>query len=101
MSPRVGYIGSGNKTFTFSGKREIPFSKIKQVYGEELERISNAKKTGNLSFEKLSLKQKTKIRKKIKKELKKTRIKQLLLFVFSVFILFGIIYFLLIWFVLS
>ena len=100
MSPGIGYNGFGNKTFIYTGSSVTPFSKIKQVYGNELERINTDKKTGNLSFEKITLKQKTEIRKKIKKELRKTRIKELILFVLSGFILLIVIYYLLVWFVL-
>tara|TARA_B110000091_G_scaffold109341_1_gene118543 strand:- start:293 stop:634 length:342 start_codon:yes stop_codon:yes gene_type:complete len=98
MSPGVGYTGFGNKTFTYTGSSVTPFSKIKQIYGDELERLRTDEKTGNLSFEKLTLQQKTEIKKKIIKELTRTRIQQLVLLIVSGFVLSGVLYFFLLWF---
>ncbi|QOD61713.1 hypothetical protein H9I45_04485 [Polaribacter haliotis] len=98
MSPSVGYIGFGNKTDAFSKSSKTPFSKIKQIYGDELEKINSVRKIGNLSFNEISKLEKENIRKKIKSEIRKSRIRNLFLFGVSILVVFLIILLALYWF---
>ena len=61
MSPGVGYIGAGNKTSVFARKPKIPFEKIKDIYGNELERLKSKKSDQKISFKKLTEKEKIEI----------------------------------------
>lgn len=92
IKPGVGYIGFGNKINVISKTAKIPFSKVKQIYGDELERLSLEKEVG-----KLSKIEKEKIRKKIKLDIKKVRFKEFILFIFSCILLSILIYLLLVW----
>ena len=47
MSPGFGYIGSGNKTSVFTRRPKLPFEKIKEIYGEELEKLNLEKNKQN------------------------------------------------------
>jgi len=76
MSPGIGYIGSGNKTSVFTRRPKLPFEKIKEIYGEELEKLNSKKIKGNLSFKKLTEKEKREIRERVKGQLKKQQRKE-------------------------
>jgi len=92
ISPGFGYIGSGNKTSIFTRRAKPPFSKVKAIYGEELERLKLEKVDQKLSFKELTKEEKLRIRSRIKAELLSERKKQivaftiLVLFVLAIFI---------------
>lgn len=69
MDPASGYIGSGNKTNFFTNRSRTPFSKIKQIYGEELERFNRKHSPQEANFEKLLIQKKKEIREKITREI--------------------------------
>ena len=79
MSPGLGYIGSGNKTSVFTRKSKLPFEKVKEIYGEELERLNSEKNKQNLSFKKLTEKEKLEIRERIRGKVIKERRKELII----------------------
>lgn len=66
------YIGSGNKTSTFNRKPKIPFSKIKNVYGEQLERFSKNESPSGIQTNTISEEN----RKLLKEQTKKILLKQ-------------------------
>ena len=76
MSLGFGYIGSGNKTSVFTRRPKLPFEKIKEIYGEELEKLNLKKNKQNLSFKKLTIKEKLEIRERVKGQLKKQQRKE-------------------------
>jgi len=78
MSPGVGYTGAGNKSFVFNRKPKIIFEKIKNIYGEELERINIERKSNNIPLKDIIEKERLEIRKKVKSQIRKDQIKELL-----------------------
>ena len=93
MSPGVGYIGSGNKTAVFSRKSNIPFEKIKTIYGDEMERLKSEKLIDNKPFKKLSKTDRLKIKKRIKNQIRKEQYKNLILAIIVIIIVSGALYF--------
>ena len=91
-SPGFEYIGAGNKTSVFTSRPKSPFSKIKSIYGEELNRLNLKKAKQKLSFKVLTEKEKDEIRKRVKAELIADQKRQaiagtiLLLIVLTIFI---------------
>ena len=83
MNPGVGYIGSGNKTSVFTRQSKLPFAKIKQVYGEELERFKPEQTQQNFSFKKLTEKERLKIRERVKGQIIKERRKELIIWIIT------------------
>lgn len=69
MNPSSGYIGSGNKTNFFTNRPRAPFSKMKQIYGEELERFNRVHSPSEANFEKLLIQKRKEIREKIAREI--------------------------------
>lgn len=78
MNPSSGYIGSGNKTSVFTRRSKSPFSKVKEIYGDELERLKSEKQKSNLSFKKLTEKEKLEIKERVKGQVKKERKRELI-----------------------
>ena len=89
MSLGVGYIGSGNKTSVFTRKNKVPFDKIKSIYGDEMERLKPGKTTQNKSFKKLTESEKLKIRKRVKAQIQKEQIVNLIMGVIAILFIFG------------
>lgn len=81
MNPGVGYIGSGNKTSVFTRRSKLPFAKIKQIYGEELERFKPEKTKHNFSFKKLTEKERLEIRKRVRVMVIKQRRKEVIIWI--------------------
>ncbi len=81
MSPSIGYIGSGNKTSVFTRRSRIPFKKVKEIYGEELERLNFKKIKPNLFFKKLTEKEKLEIKERVKSQVIKERHKELIIWI--------------------
>ena len=92
MSPGVGYIGSGNKTSVFTRKPKIPFEKIKDIYGSELERLKSEKVDQKISFKKLTEKEKLEIRKRIKTQIRKEQNRNLITGIIAIIITLGLFY---------
>ncbi|NNC70339.1 MAG: hypothetical protein HKN90_05900 [Flavobacteriaceae bacterium] len=69
MNPTSGYIGSGNKTNFFTNRPKAPFSRMKQIYGEELERFNSTHSSSEANYEKLLIQKKKEIRDKIANEI--------------------------------
>ena len=79
MSPGVGYIGSGNRTSVFTRRSKLPYEKIKEIYGEELERLNSKKIERNFSFKKLTEKEKLEIRERVRGQVIKEQRKELII----------------------
>jgi len=93
MSPGVGYIGAGNKTTVFSRKSNIPFKKIKAIYGDEMERLKSERLIDNKPFKKLSETNRLKIKKRIKNQIRKEQYKNLIVAIIVIIIVLGVLYF--------
>jgi len=79
---RVRRMNPNPKTIGFADniRRSKPaFTKIKQIYGEELERLNSEKINRNLSFKKLTEKEKLEIRERVRSQIIKERRKQLII----------------------
>lgn len=90
MSPGVGYTGAGNKTYVLNRKPKIAFEKIKNIYGEELERIKIKGNSDSIPFKDITEEERLEIRKKVKSQIRKNQIKELLtnlLILFSIIII--------------
>jgi len=92
MSPGVGYIGSGNKTSVFTRKPKIPFEKMKDIYGNELERLKSEKSDRKKSFKELTEREKLEIRKRIKIQIRKEQNKNLIIGIIAIIITIGLFY---------
>ena len=92
MSPGVGYIGAGNKTSVFTRKPKNSFEKIKDIYGNELERLKSGNSDQKKSFKDLTEKEKLKIRKRIKTQFRKEQNRNLIIGIVSIIITLGLFY---------
>jgi hypothetical protein len=92
MSPGVGYIGAGNKTSVFTRKPKIPFKRMKDIYGNELERLKSGKSDRKKSFKKLTEREKLEIRKRIKIQIRKEQNKNILIGIIAIIITLGLFY---------
>ncbi len=84
---------SSTKTIGFADniRRTKPlFSKIKQIYGNELEILNSKKNKKNLSIKKLTEKEKLEIRERIRKQIKKEQLKELTIIITVILIALGI-----------
>ena len=79
MNPSSGYIGSGNKTNFFTNRPRTPFSRMKQIYGEELERFELLHSPHEANFDELLIQKKQEIRKKIKEEIVREKTRSILI----------------------
>jgi len=74
MRPSFGYKGAiMNHSKTYSYNRRPPFSRIKEVYGEALERFEFQKPTVLLKSKELLARQKKEIRYRLKEQFRKER----------------------------
>ena len=89
MNLGFGYIGSGNKTSIFTRQPKLPFKKVKEIYGEELERLNSKNDKQELSFKKLTENEKIEIRERIKKQIKKKQLKELMIMITIIIIALG------------
>ncbi len=79
-------------SFADNIRRSKPaFAKIKQIYGEELERLNSEKIKKNLSFKKLTEKEKMEIRERVRSQIKNERRKELIIGI-TVFLIACVIY---------
>ena len=69
MSPSVGYVGSSTKTNYFTNRPKTPFSRIKQIYGENLERFELTHDKSEPQYEALLIQRKREIRLEIKEQI--------------------------------
>jgi hypothetical protein len=77
FSVRSWYIGSGNKFSAFTRKPNIPYEKIKGMYGDALERFSSS--TNNaIHLNKLSNSERLLLKGKIKKMIAQERRKTII-----------------------
>jgi len=78
MNPVSWYIGSGNKTSSFTIRPKTAFRKVKQIYGDELERFEVIKLNSDIEHKHLSEKDRKKIRDNVKKQVKKEQLKTII-----------------------
>jgi len=72
MKPSFGYSGAVlNHSNSYSYNRRTPFSKIKEIYGEELERFELESTATILKSKELLAEQKIEIRARVRKQLRK------------------------------
>jgi hypothetical protein len=76
LKPTSGYIGSGNQTSVFARTSRIPFAKIKQIYGEELERLNSQENRIKSKSIQLTNAERLEIKKRLNKEFSTFRKKQ-------------------------
>ena len=69
------------------------FAKIKQIYGDELERLNSEKNVKNLSIKKLTEKEKLEIRERIREQIKKEKLKELTFIITIILIILGVFIF--------
>ena len=92
MNPASAYIGSGNKTSFFTNRPKSPFSRIKQIYGEELERFELGTNEQSRQSKELLTQQKKEIKERVLKQFREEQkqnfviISSLILFVFILII---------------
>ncbi len=86
------YIGSGNKVSVFSKRINPPFEKVKEIYGEELERVNKSVFHESAQKVSLSLKQKAAFRKRLRRENQIHFIKQISSLIIATIITVGIFY---------
>ncbi len=91
---RVRRMNPNPKTIGFADniRRSKPlFKKIKQIYGEELERLGSEKNKQNISLKKLTEKEKSEIRKHIREQIIKEQRKEFIIWIIGILIVLGII----------
>ena len=86
------YIGSGNKVSVFSKRANPPFEKLKQIYGEELERIGKTQSNLNRRNTSLTAEQKASLRRRLKRENQLQIAKQILSLSIALLITVGLFY---------
>ena len=73
-------------------KLQFLLEKIKSIYGDEMERLKTEKTPQNKSSKKLTESEKLEIRKQVKTQIQKERIKNLIIVSISIIFILGIIY---------
>lgn len=84
------YIGSGNKVLSFTWRPEIPFEKIKEIYGNELEKLKEKRENKSITQIKLTVEERKKIKQNIKEQVRHDIIKRLLAILTAVCITIGL-----------
>lgn len=84
MKPSSGYIGSGNKTSVFTRRSTPPFSKIKEVYGDQFQQL---RKAGSLPTQELDEEQRLNLKRKVRASIIANRKKRMLAIALSILIL--------------
>ncbi len=95
MKLSFGYRGAVlNHSNSYTYNRRTPFSKIKEIYGEELERFELESSTTILKSKELLAEQKKEIRERVRKQIRKERKQNILIInfmsVFAILFLFFI-----------
>ena len=70
LPPFTGYMGFGNRISAFTNKPNPPFRKIKQIYGDELERLNEAT-SKTVTIETLTEEDRLLIRNKVRDQMKR------------------------------
>jgi len=91
MSVSSAYIGAGSLTTVFARRPKIPFVRIKQIYGDELERFKSEKVKDKAPTE-LSEKEKKKIKTLVKKIISRNKKREIIAGTIAVVITLGLIY---------
>ncbi len=91
MNLTLGYIGAGNKTSLFTRKPKLPFRKIKEIYGEELEHFTANTINPENKQTPLSVEDIKKIRDNVKKQLKREQKKNSIALLIALFVILVII----------
>ena len=87
MKPSFGYKGAVlNHSNSYTYSRRAPFSKIKEIYGEELERFELESTTAVLKSKELLIEQKIEIRARVRKQLIKERKQNIVIISFISFV---------------
>ena len=81
-----GYIGAGNKIEVFTRRPKSSFSKLRQLYGDQLERLKSSH-SGPIEVSEISLELREKIKSDIRKQYKRTKRNQIFAFSISIVIL--------------
>ena len=87
MNPVSAYIGSGNKTSFFTNRPKSPFRKIKQIYGEQLERLKLENSYSHKDHSKLLTQHKKEIRERVRKQIEKDKKQNYIIIVVLFFII--------------
>lgn len=69
------YIGAGSLKTVFTNKPNQPFSKLKSIYGNELEKFTTQKEHYIIKQSQLTVEERLRIKLKVKQEIKKSNIK--------------------------
>ena len=91
MSVSSSYIGAGSLTSVFARRPRIPFVRIKQIYGDELERFKLEKDKNKASTE-LSEKEKKEIKTLVKRIVNRNKKREIITGTIAVIITLGLIY---------
>ena len=86
-------MNTNPKTIGFADnpRRSKPlFTKLKLIYGEELERLKSEKSESNLSFKKLTENEKLKIRERVRGQIMKEKRKEIIIWVIMILMALGI-----------
>ncbi len=86
------YIGSGNKVSVLSKRAIPPFEKLREIYGEELERVRKTRAKSENRVISLTPMQKASLRRRLKKENQLHTIKQILSLLIAIVITLGLYY---------
>lgn len=92
MTISSSYIGSGNLTSVFARRPKIPFVRLKQIYGDEMERFRIEKNSEQYQKSELTEKQKKIIRKRVESIIKRNKNRELTNGIIAILITLGLIY---------
>ncbi|MEN8123113.1 MAG: hypothetical protein ABFS35_22435 [Bacteroidota bacterium] len=86
------YIGAGNITSVFNRKPKIPYKKLKEIYGDELEKFKSKRVSKSIPKRKLTNAEIKEIRNKVRTNVLQERKKNLIVGLIAIVILIVIVY---------
>lgn len=92
MSMSSPYIGSGNRTDTFNRKPQVPFKKLRAMYGDELENFITSEKESVIIAIELTEEERGQLKNKVRGILKQERQTSILSFIATISILIILIF---------
>ncbi len=87
MSMSSPYVGSGSRIDTFNRKPQVPFKKLKAIYGDQLENFIASEKGLGIKAISLTEEEREQLKKKVRSILKQERQTSIVSFIASVVIL--------------
>lgn len=87
MSMSSPYIGSGNRTDTFNRKPEVPFKKLKAIYGDQLENFIDLELEPGVKTILLTEEEREHIKSKVRSIVERERLTSIVSFIASVVVL--------------